>query len=158
MQRTPLIVACTGADSSQLIADLRAEIVDRLMNHGANPLIHEVHAMGVNAVVRAAVWGHLYILERFAAVLNADILAAALNEKPLVNGFTALHDSVLRALSAQGDLLEQYLRQIEWLVHHGAKYNVEDHSGWTQEAIARAALSDPDFRPNATRVLNALTG
>lgn len=156
LQRTPLIIACTGADATQQMADLRAGLVDLLINHRADPLIHEVHAMGVNAVVRAAVWGHLYILERFAAVLSFDVLAAALNEKPLVNGFTALHDSVLRALSAQGDRLEQYLRQIEWLIQHGAKYDIEDNSGWTQEVIARAALGDPDFRDNATRVLSAL--
>ena len=158
LQRTPLITACTGADTNQRMADLRADFVDLLIKHGADPLIHEVHAMGVNAVVRAAVWGHLYILEHFAAVLSTDVLAAALNEKPLVNGFTALHDSVLRALSAQGDRLEQYLSQIGWLVQHGAEYNIEDHSGWTQEAIVRAALDDPDFRDNAIRVQNALVG
>jgi len=140
------------------MTDVRGIIVDRLIKHGADPLIHEVHAMGVNAVVRAAIWGHLYILERFAAVLNSDALADALNERPLVNGFTALHDSVLRALSAQGDLLEKYLREIEWLVQHGANYSIEDHSGRTQEAIARAALDDPDFRDNATRILSALLG
>jgi len=156
LQRTPLIIACTGANANERMRALRATIVDRLMRHGADPLIHEVHAMGVNAVVRSAVWGHLYILERFGTTLSPNILANALNEKPLVNGFTALHDSVLRALSAQGQSLEEYLRQIEWLIQHGARYNIEDHSGLTQETIARSALDDPDFRENAQRVLAAI--
>jgi hypothetical protein len=135
---------------------LRAAIVDRLMDHRADPLIHEVHSMGVNAIVRSAVWGHIYLLERFATVLDPNVLAGALNEKPLVNGFTALHDSVLRALSARGHLLDQYLAQIKWLVGHGADYNIEDHSGRTQKTIALEALQDSSFRDNASKILNAL--
>ena len=85
--------------------------------------------MRINAVVRSAVWGHLYILERFAKVLTMKTLADALNEKPLVNGFTALHDSVLRALSARGDLCGQYLAQIKWEVSHGAHYDIRGTVG-----------------------------
>jgi hypothetical protein len=156
LQRTPLIVACTGTDANDRMKTLRAAIVDRLMDHRADPLIHEVHAMGVNAIVRSAVWGHIYLLERFATVLDPNVLAGALNEKPLVNGFTALHDSVLRALSARGHLLDKYLAQIKWLVGHGADYNIEDHSGRTQKTIALEALQDSSFRDNASKILNAL--
>lgn len=156
LQRTPLIVACTGADSVPKMAEIRAEIVDRLLKHGADPLIHEVHAMGVNAVIRAAVWGHLYVLERFAAATPTQRFTDALNERPLVNGFTPLHDSVLRALSAQGDAFDAYLRQIEWLVERGAQYDIPDHTGLTQEGIAQAALNDPDFQDHAKRILSAL--
>jgi hypothetical protein len=156
LQRTPLITTCTGADANSAMKNLRCAITERLLTHQASPLIHEVHAMGVNAIVRAAVWGHLYLLERFMEVLSPQQIACALNEKPAVNGFTALHDSVLRALSAQGDLLDQYLVQIRWEVSHGASYDIEDHTGRTQEGIARAALEDPDFSENARKVLTAL--
>jgi hypothetical protein len=61
-------------------------------------------------------------------------------------------------LSAQGALLDQYLAQIKWEVSHGARYDIEDHRGRTQEAIARAALGDPDFSENARKVLVALLG
>lgn len=159
LQRTPLIVACTGADGAARVRDMRDKIVDRLLKQGADPLIHEVHAMGVNAVVRAAVWGHLYLLERFLKVprVTREVFTEALNEKPLVNGFTALHDSVLRALSAQEQQLDDYLKQIRWLIKHGARTDIEDHTGRTQEEIARSALSDPDFRDNARKVMRALS-
>lgn len=156
LQRTPLIVACAGADITESTRILRDTIVETLLAHGADPLVREVRAMGVNAVIRAAVWGHLYILERFAKLLPTEKLTDALNERPPVNGFTALHDSVLRALSADGPLLNNYLHQITWEVQHGARFDIEDFSGRTQEMIAAAALSDPDFQMNARRVLLAL--
>jgi hypothetical protein len=90
--------------------------------------------------------------------MTREAFAKALNEKPLVNGFTALHDSVLRALSARGQRLDDYLAQIWWLVRHGARYSIEDHTGRTQEAIARAALDDPAFGENARKVLAELLG
>lgn len=156
LQRTPLIIACVGADVGQAMRLLRDSIVQALLANGADPLVREVRAMGVNAVIRAAVWGHLYVLERFAQRLHPEALAAALNERPPVNGFTALHDSVLRALSADGKLLDDYLHQIAWEISHGARFDIMDFCGKTQEMIASAALQDSDFRANARRVLLAL--
>lgn len=156
LQRTPIIIACTGADANARMRALRGTIVDRLLAHGADPLVHEVHAMGIGAVIRAAVWGHLYLLERFATVMSPDAFAEALNEKPPVNGFTALHDSVLRGLSASDELLAEYLAQITWARRHGARYDIEDHAGRTPVAIARAALDDPEFRENARLILESL--
>jgi hypothetical protein len=156
LQRTPLITASTGADSSDPTRAAREEIVDMLLERGADPLIREVHAMGVNAVVRAAVWGHLRLLERFVNVVPEAALSAALNETPAVNGFTALHDSVLRALTAEGTLLERYLAQISWLIGKGARTDIMDHSGRTQVALAKEGLADPSRSGNAVRVLRSL--
>lgn len=156
LQRTPLIIACTGADANPRLKALRGAIVTMLLKYGANPLIREVHAMGINAVIRAAVWGHLDILKQFREILKAERFTKALNERPLVNGYTALHDSVLRGLSAQGPLFEQYLDQIAWLVRHGANSEIEDHTGRTQRKIAADALEDPDFTDNARKILTTL--
>lgn len=156
LQRTPIIIACTGPDVNEHVQNLRGSIVDKLLEYNANPLIHEVHAMGINAIIRAAVWGHLYLLERFVKVMPKAVFTSAINEKPLINGFTALHDSVHRGLSASEDLFRQYLSQIVWLLKHGAKYDIEDNSGKTQEDIARIALSDPDFKENARKILDVI--
>jgi hypothetical protein len=59
-------------------------------------MLHERHPMGAQAVIRACVFNHIDIL-RSMAVICRRRTCRGLNEIPVVNGLTALHDSVLRA-------------------------------------------------------------
>ena len=92
--------------------------------------------MGAHAIIRASVFGHLDILRLMGARLSASELAGALNEIPVVNGLTALHDAVLRASTAPEELLPRYLEQIRWEVSCGARSDIADFSGRTQHKYA----------------------
>jgi ankyrin repeat protein len=155
LQQPALVVAVTGGDgfpANPAVASLRADIVQFLLECGASPTVREVHPMGVHAIIRAAVFNHLAILQLMARYVSERDFTSALNEQPVVNGLTALHDSVLRASTAGPDKIDGYLEQIRWLVEKGARSDIEDFSGRTQRAIAES-VSDVDRR---TRLLQAL--
>ncbi|MDQ3946602.1 MAG: ankyrin repeat domain-containing protein, partial [Actinomycetota bacterium] len=156
LQQPPLVVAITGSDAHEHVSELRMELTKYLLDHGADPDLPEKHPMAVDAVIRAAVLNHFEILRLLAHSMTAEAFAAALNERPAVNGLTALHDSVHRALTASPDSLDSHLEQIRWAVRHGARFDIEDHTGQTQEGLARAALNDPIFEKNAAMTLEAL--
>ena len=134
-----LVVVVTGNNSGQhpeAAAELRLRIARSLLDHGASPLTKERHPMGAHAIIRASVFGHLDILRLMGTRITASELAGALNEIPVVNGLTALHDAVLRAGTAPDEKLPRYLEQIRWEIASGAHTNVEDFSGRTQRKYA----------------------
>lgn len=156
LQQPPIVVAATGVDAHQHVSALREEVAAFLLDRGADPDLPEKHPMAVDAVIRAAVLGHLYLLKLIAKYMTPVSFAAAMNARPAVNGLTALHDSVHRALDAPPSALPQRLEQIRWMVKHGARYDIEDHTGETQEGLAREALKDANRQENASAVLAAL--
>jgi hypothetical protein len=146
LQQPPLVVAVTGTNGeppNPAVAGMRKKIAMYLLAKGASPLICERHPMAVNAIIRAAVFNHLEILDLMGNKLSAESLAAALNEKPIVNGLTALHDTVLRAGTAGNDKIDGYLQQIRWLIRNGAHSDIQDFSGKTQLDYARD-IADPE--------------
>ncbi|HEX2191256.1 MAG TPA: ankyrin repeat domain-containing protein [Longimicrobiaceae bacterium] len=156
LQQPPLVVAATGTDGTEHVARLRDDLVALLLERGADPDREEKHPMGVDAVIRAAVLNHLYVLKRLGAAMDPEAFAAAMNARPAVNGQTALQDAVHRALTAPRSRLPGHLEQIRWMVAHGARADVEDHVGVTPEGLARSGLADPVYRQNAPATLRAL--
>lgn len=156
LQQPPLVVTVTGNNGfppNPAVADLRSKLATYLLEHGADPALHEEHPMGAQAIIRAAVFNHLGILKMCANYMTAQQLADAINEIPVVNGLTALHDTVLRASTAAPAQFEGYLEQARWFVAHGGRSDMEDFSGRTQRAIAEHT-QEPDVR---RRLLEALT-
>ncbi len=156
LQQPPVVVAVTGVDANEHISRLRKKITAYLLKHGADPDLPEKHPMAVDAIIRAAVLNHLDILKLFTNYMTPEAFAAAMNEKPAVNGQTALHDAVHRALTADPQTFPGYLELIRWAIKHGARCDIEDHTGRTQEEMARAGCDDPNFRQNALATLEAL--
>ncbi len=157
LQQPPLVVVVTGTNGSPpnaAVMRLRQQLAAYLLERGADPTRYEKHPMAVHAIIRAAVFNHLEILQMMAARLTPQNLAAALNEQPAVNGLTGLHDTVLRASTAGPDRFEDYLEQIRWFMAHGARSDIEDFSGRTQRRIAEET-ADPLVR---RRILEALGG
>lgn len=155
LRQPPLVVVVTGNNGTPAnrdVAEFRLRVAERLLEYGADPTRAEVHPMGADAFIRACVFNHLEILELMALYVEPDVLAAALNRLPVVNGLTALHDSVLRASTAAPDRIDGYLAQIRWAVSCGARWDIEDFSGRTQRSIAENA-ADPAAR---ARILDAL--
>ena len=157
LQQPPLIVATTGNNGfppNPNMARLRYELSKYLLEKGADSTLHEEHPMGVQTIIRAAVFNHLDILKMCANYLSAQQLADAINEVPTVNGLTAMHDTVLRATMAAPDRFGGYLDQARWFVQHGGRSDMEDFSGVTQRNIAERA-KNPDVRQ---RLLDVLDG
>lgn len=150
--QTPIIAAVTGFNANERVARLRREVVDILLEKGADPDKEEMYPMAVDAIIRAAVFNHLDILKRFEAVMTPEAIKQALNHKPAVNGLTALHDSVLRALTGSAS----YLEQIRWARGLGAAANIPDHTGRTQRDFAAAAFVTDGLKENAATVWEAL--
>jgi ankyrin repeat protein len=151
----PLVVVVTGNNGEPANADmerLRNELAAYLLERGADPARHERHPMGAQTIIRAAVFNHLDILKMCAHHMSAKALAAALNEIPVVNGLTALHDTVLRATMAGPDRIEGYLAQTRWAVLAGARSDIEDFSGRTQRDLAEQA-ADPALRARLLAIL-----
>ncbi len=151
--QTPVIAAVTGTNANEGVARLRREVVDILLEKGADPDKEEMYPMAVDAVIRAAVFNHLEILKRFEAVMTPDAMKQALNHKPAVNGLTALHDSVLRAATTGS---ASYLEQIRWARGLGAAADIPDHTGRTQRDFAAAAFVTDGQKENAAAVWEAL--
>lgn len=157
LRQPPLVVAVTGNDGDPPVpaaAALRKELASYLLGKGANPTVREQHPMGVHAIIRAAVFNHLDILKMMGERLSAAQLADALNERPSVNGLTALHDTVLRASTCGPERLDGYLAQIRWFVGNGARSDIEDFSGRTQRELAEG-VEDPERRQTLLRALAA---
>ena len=110
--------------------------------------------MSAHAMIRASVFGHLDILKLMGARITAAGLAGALNEIPVVNGLTALHDAVLRSGTAPADRLPRYLDQIRWEVASGARSDIEDFAGRTQRQYAEA-IADPERRRTVLAALDS---
>jgi ankyrin repeat protein len=159
LQQPPLIVAITGNNGfppNPDVARLRYELSKYLLEKGGDPTLHEKHPMGVQTIIRAAVFNHLDILKMCAQYLTPQKLADAINEVPVVNGLTAMHDTVLRATMAAPDRFEGYLAQARWFVRHGGRSDMEDFSGVTQRNIAERA-KNPDVRQRLLDVLDGKT-
>lgn len=157
LQQPPLVFAVTGVDAQKSVAEFREEITRLLLDNGADPDLPEKHPMGVDSVIRTAVLNNLHLLKLVSNYMTPDAFAAAMNAKPAVNGLTALHDSVHRALTAPPEKLPVHIEQIRWMITRGARTNIEDHTGQTQEGLARAALEDPNFKKeNVVATLEAL--
>ena len=152
----PLVVVVTGNNgepAKQNMAQLRKDLAAYLLARGADPACHERHPMGAQTIIRASVFNHLDILEMCARHMSAQALADALNEIPVVNGLTALHDTVLRATMAGPDRIEGYLAQTRWAVRAGARSDIEDFSGRTQRDLAQRA-ADPQKRQRLLEILD----
>jgi 2-keto-3-deoxy-L-rhamnonate aldolase RhmA/ankyrin repeat protein len=150
--QTPIIAAVTGNDANEGVTRLRREVVEILLERGADPDKEEMYPMAVDAIIRAAVFNHLDLLKRFAAVMTPEAMKRALNQKPAVNGLTALHDSVLRAATGSAG----YLDQIRWARALGAAADIPDHTGRTQRDFAAAAFVTEGQKENAAAVWEAL--
>ena len=158
LRQPPLVVVVTGVDAPphpEAVAALRLRLARILLDHGASPLAREHHPMAVNAIIRASVFGRIEILRLMGSRISAVQLADALNERPSVNGLTALHDAVLRAGTANASRLADYLEQIRWEVGSGARSDIEDFSGLTQRDYA-ARIADPERRRAVIGILDSL--
>jgi 2-keto-3-deoxy-L-rhamnonate aldolase RhmA len=151
--QTPIIAAVTGTNANEGVARLRREVVDILLEKGADPDKEEMYPMAVDAIIRAAVFNHFEILKRFAAVMTPEAMKQALNHRPAVNGLTALHDSVLRAATTGS---ASSLEQIRWARGLGAEANIPDHTGRTQRDLAAEAFVTDGQKENAAAVWEAL--
>lgn len=139
LQQPSLIVAVTGNNGLPFVeaaGRLRNEIASYLLENGADPSLHENHPMGAQTIIRAAVFNHLKILKMCEAYMTQKQLTDAINEIPIVNGLTALHDTVLRATTADEGKFEGYINQSRWFMEHGGRSDIEDFSGRTQRKIA----------------------
>lgn len=155
LQQPPLVVTVTGNNGfppNPAVAELRNRLAAYLLEQGADPALHEKHPMGAQTIIRAAVFNHLEILKQCARYMKPQQLADAINEVPVVNGLTALHDTVLRASTAAPDQLEGYLEQTRWFVAHGGRSDMEDFSGRTQRQIAEHT-QNPEVRRRLLRAL-----
>ncbi len=156
LSETPVIVAVTGTDASPRIGEARRRLLTLLLEHGADPDLPERHPMAVDAVIRAAVLNHFDCLKEIARFRPPLAFAAALNERPAINGQTALDDTVHRALTASDDTVQSHLDQIVWAVGHGARTDIPDFTGVTVADRARLAADDAVLRQRAPVVLAAL--
>ena len=155
LSQPPLLVVVTGTNGdpiNQNIKNFREKIAETLLEYGADPTNREVHPMGVHAIIRASVFNHLNILRMMGNKLPKQKLTDALNEIPVVNGLTGLHDTVLRASTVGPDRIEGYLDQMRWYVENGGRWDIEDFSGRTQRDIAED-IREPQLKK---KVFNAL--
>ena len=156
LQQPPLIVVVTGNNGfppNPGVASLRKQLAKYLLEKGADPTLHEQHPMGAQTIIRAAVFNHLDILKMCAQYMTSQQLTDAINEIPLVNGLTAMHDAVLRATMADPDRFEGYLDQVRWFVANGGRSDMEDYAGVTQRDIAERT-DKPEVRRRLLAVLD----
>ncbi|MBT8227811.1 MAG: hypothetical protein HKP61_05200 [Dactylosporangium sp.] len=154
--QTPVIAAVTGVDADERVGAARLRLTSLLLRHGADPDLPERHPMAVDAVIRAAVLNHFECLREIAKHMGPLAFAAALNERPAINGQTALDDTVHRALTASDATLQQHLDQIRWVIEHGGRTDIPDLTGVTVADRARLAGQDAVLGHRAPAVLAAL--
>jgi hypothetical protein len=156
LSEPPLVAAVTGVDASPEVGRARLRIITYQLEKGADPDLPELHPMGVDAVIRAAVLNHFDILRELARFMRPLAFAAAMNVRPVINGQTALDDTVHRALTASPATIESHLEQIRWAIKHGARIDIADFTGTTVVDRAEQALLDPILGERAPAVLEAL--
>jgi hypothetical protein len=89
--------------------------------------------------------------------MTPEAFAQEMNHRPAVNGLTAMHDAIHRALTAPAAQLAEHLAQISWMIARGAQLDIADNVGQTQRQLAASAVDDPAFqRENSEAVLAAL--
>jgi prenyltransferase beta subunit/predicted ester cyclase len=145
LYQTPLIYAITGIDSSRSGADMRYTLVKHLLDQGADPKVIEKHPMAIGAVIRASVLNQFGLLKLIAEYMTPEDFAKEMNTSPAVNGLTALHDAVHRAMTSPLEDLQGHLDQISWMLTRGARDDIPDHTGQTQRQLAIDALGDDAF-------------
>jgi len=157
LQQTPLIFAITGVDvGDPARAKRRHVLATRLLDAGADPAVREVHPMAVGAVIRASVLNNFGLLKLIADYMTPEAFAEEMNTRPAVNGLTAMHDAIHRALTSPPAELAGHLDQITWMVARGARLDLPDHTGQTQRQLAEAAQHDPAFPEQNVRAVLAV--
>jgi len=155
LQQPPLVVTVTGNNgdpSIEAVANLRLRLAEYLLKKGADPTLKENHPMNAHTIIRASVFNHLDILKLCENYITSKQLADALNDIPIPNGLTALHDSVLRTSTAAPERVEKYLEQVRWSVAKGARSDIEDFSGRTQKNIAEN-IKDENLKNRLLEIL-----
>jgi uncharacterized protein len=127
--------------------DVKVDVLNYLLERGADPFAAELHPMAVNAVFRPAVFGQAEVLRTLLAAVPPDRRAEYVNQQGVANGMTPLHDAVLRAGS--GDAAVR-LDVIQQLVAAGARTDIANDAGETVLDVAR--------RLGNTQVLDAIGG
>lgn len=144
LRQPPLVYAVTGPNSEpDSRSERRREVVKLLLENGAVPAAKEEHPMAVGAVIRASVLARFDLLKMLAEKMTPEEFAEEMNLSPAVNGLTALHDAVHRALTVPQEDLSQRLEQLRYMVSRGADPNLPDHTGMTQLDLARSGFLDP---------------
>ncbi|HEV7216713.1 MAG TPA: ankyrin repeat domain-containing protein, partial [Chloroflexota bacterium] len=158
LQMPPLVFALTGVDVGKPErARRRRAVAKKLLAAGADPKVRERHPMGVGAVIRASVLNNFELLQLLAEAMPAEDFAAEMNVRPAVNGLTAMHDAIHRALTSPAAELAGHLAQIAWMIERGARLDSPDNTGQTQRQLAESAQGDAGFPPeNGRAVLAAL--
>ncbi len=157
LQMPPLVFALTGVDVGlPERARRRRALVQKLLAAGANPAVREKHPMAVGAVIRASVLNNFDLLQLLAESMSAADFVAEMNVRPAVNGLTAMHDAVHRALTSPSARLQVHLAQIAWMVERGARLDLPDNTGQTQRQLAEAALGDAAFPQENVRAVLAV--
>lgn len=159
LHQPPLVYAITGVDDDNPARrDQRQRIVRYLLGRGADPTRREEHPMGIGSVIRASVLGRFDLLQILADTMDPKVFAQEMNVGPAVNGLTALHDAVHRALTAPEDDWRNVREpQIRFMVAHGARSDIPDHTGQTQRQLAESRRDDPTTAPGRVdAILRAL--
>jgi len=160
LEMPPLVLTLTGTDvGNPSRAQRRHHLARKLLEKGADPAVRERHPMAVGAVIRASVLNNFGLLQLLAEFMTPAAFAAEMNVSPAVNGLTAMHDAIHRALTSPPAELDGHLAQIAWMVDRGARLDLPDNTGQTQRQLAESALSDAAFpRENAERVWRLVGG
>lgn len=158
LMQPALVFAITGVNQDEEQAQRRYQAVQLLLDNKADPCVRELHPMAIGAVIRASVLNHFDLLKLLAEYMSADSFTREMNTSPAVNGLTAMHDAVHRALTSPPENLDNHINQIHWMVEHGARLDIPDHTGQTQRQLALDAKKDPATFPpqNVKAVLQAI--
>ena len=158
LQQPPLIFAITGVDVGiPERGKRRYNLAKKLLDAGADPAVREKHPMAIGAVIRSSVLNNFGLLKLIASYMTTEAFAREMNTSPAVNGLTAMHDAIHRALTSPPAELEGHVTQITWMIKHGARLDIPDNVGQTQGQLAETALKDTAFpRENVEAVLEAI--
>ncbi|RCS42044.1 hypothetical protein DTL42_19635 [Bremerella cremea] len=158
LYQPPLIYAITGVDRTRSGAEMRFAIVKYLLDKKADPKVREKHPMGIGSVIRASVLNQFELLKLVADYMTKQDFADEMNTSPAVNGLTAMHDAVHRALTAPAPDLQPHLNKIRWMLQRGARIDIPDHTGQTQKQLAIEAHGDPAFSEGNVRAVWEVLG